>query len=266
MIAAKNGYIAEFVTGYLQREIRYECKVSGGTDLGLRDGSLGIATQRLVKLDADTNTISPAATLAEATHIVAQSDDTIREVPKDYNYTERYTQVPNLVVKNSAEVKTVALFKIVNKDDVKLIKVGEDAYAISAKYDTNAIKPGANTYLLTRTGFARYRVDGTVEYNANTIDGNSAGNIFMVELVNPDITAKAALPEGNIVTVTTVNGTKTYTKENFDASYVGGAKLNIGVDVSSTSVDKVEVDVEYKAGVITHFEFDLSNIIRGVNA
>lgn len=266
MIAAKNGYIAEFVTGYLQREIRYECKVSGGTDLGLRDGALGIAVQRLVKLNTATNTLSPAANLAEATHIVAQSDDTVRDLPRDYNYTERYTQCPNLVVKNSNEVKTVALFKIVNKDDIKLIKVGEDSYAVTAKYSGGTVVPGANTYLLTRTGYGRYKVNGTVEYDTNQVGGNPAGNIFYVEIINPDITSADDLPTGDIVTTKTAVRTATYDKTAFENDFTGGAKLIYAGDVTNTSVDKVEIDIEFKEGVITHYEFDLNDITRGANA
>lgn len=137
MTAAKSGIIAEFQTGYLQREIRLIATVAGGTDTGLRDGAEGYAVGRLVKCEGvgdgtDANPIvitAPAGVTAtsigNATHIIAQSDDTTRDVPSDYNYTERYTTLPNLVVKNTAvgEKKTVAVYKIVNPDDVKLINL-----------------------------------------------------------------------------------------------------------------------------------------------
>lgn len=137
MTAAKSGIVAEFQTGYLQREIRLIATVAGGTDAGLRDGAEGYAVGRLVKIDGvgngtDANPVvitAPAGVTANsignATHIIAQSDDTIRDIPDDYNYMERYTSVPNLVVKNTAvgEKKTVAVYKIVNPDDVKLVNL-----------------------------------------------------------------------------------------------------------------------------------------------
>ncbi len=137
MNAAKAGYIAEFKTGYLQREIRINANVTGGKDKGLRDGAEGIAVGRLVKVTADSAngdytvtavTGSDEATqVAAATHIIAQSDDTIRDVPSDYNYPEQYTTLPNLVVKNTTDAtdkKTVAVYAIINKDDLKVINLG----------------------------------------------------------------------------------------------------------------------------------------------
>lgn len=141
MNAAKSGIIAEFQTGYLQREIRLIATVAGGTDKGLRDRNddeTGYAVGRLVKIDPETNVgngtnekpiaiVAPtrvsATSLGDATHIIAQSDDTIRDVPEDYNYPERYTTLPNLICKNSTTGKTVAVYKIVNPDDVKLISL-----------------------------------------------------------------------------------------------------------------------------------------------
>lgn len=130
MNAAKTGFIAEFKTGYLQREIRVLAKVSGGTDTGLRDSSkTGYAVGRLVKLDPADNTFKAptgvsATSIGTATHIIAQSDDTIRELPEDYNYTERYSTLPNLICKNSTtDEKTVAVYKIVNVDDINIINL-----------------------------------------------------------------------------------------------------------------------------------------------
>lgn len=130
MNAAKIGFVAEFKTGYLQREIRVEATVAGGTDAGLRDSAkTGYAPGRLVVYNATNGTIvAPtgvtATNLGNATHIIAQSDDTIRDLPEDYNYTENYSTLPNLICKNSAEKKTVALYKIVNVDDIKIVKLG----------------------------------------------------------------------------------------------------------------------------------------------
>lgn len=134
MTAAKSGIIAEFETGYLQREIRLIATVAGGTDLGLRDSSKkGFAVGRLVEVTntggvyaIKAPTTAPSATsTGTATHIIAQSDDTIRDEPSDYNEMEKYSSLPNLICKNSeTEKKTVALYKIVNKDDIKLVDLG----------------------------------------------------------------------------------------------------------------------------------------------
>lgn len=133
MTAAKSGIIAEFETGYLQREIRLIATVSGGTDTGLRDSSkTGFAVGRLVQVTNTAGqyaiavpTTAPTATsIGTATHIIAQSDDTIRDEPSDYNEMERYSSLPNLICKNSTTKKTVALYKIVNPDDIKLINLG----------------------------------------------------------------------------------------------------------------------------------------------
>ena len=129
MNAAKNGFVAEFVNGYLQREIKVEATVAGGADKGLRDGKEGFAPGRLVVYNPTAGTIVAAqgvtaTSKGDATHIIAQSDDTIRDLPEDYNYTERYSTLPNLVCKNDVEKKTVALYKIVNVDDIKIVNLG----------------------------------------------------------------------------------------------------------------------------------------------
>jgi hypothetical protein len=129
MNAAKNGYVAEFKTGYLQRELIVEATVSGGTDKGLRDANKeGFAPGRLVVFNGTAITAAAnvsATSIGTATHIIAQSDDTIRDLPEDCNYTERYSTLPNCICKNSTtEKKTVALYRIVNADDVKIINLG----------------------------------------------------------------------------------------------------------------------------------------------
>lgn len=139
MTAAKSGYVAEFQTAYLQREIRLIATVAGGGDAGLRDASkTGYAVGRLVKCTGtgegtDASPIAITAptgvtetSIGDATHIIAQSDDTIRDVPEDYNYPERYTTLPNLIVKNTTggEKKTVAVYKITNPDDIKIVNLG----------------------------------------------------------------------------------------------------------------------------------------------
>lgn len=137
MTAAKTGIIAEFETAYLQREIRLVATVTGGTDKGVRnEKAVGYAIGRLVKVTGSgsgTNdnpvvitapTGVTATSLGDATHIIAQSDDTTRDEPADYNEMEKYSSLPNLVCKNSDSGKTVAVYKIVNPDDIKLVDLG----------------------------------------------------------------------------------------------------------------------------------------------
>ena len=132
MNAAKTGFIAEFKTGYLQREIKEIAKVTEGEDAGLRDVTkLGYAPGRLVKITESNGVLTiqqpdtpvSATSIGDATHIIAQSDDTIRELPEDYNYTERYSTMPNGICKNTSgtDTKTVALYKIINSDDIKIV-------------------------------------------------------------------------------------------------------------------------------------------------
>lgn len=137
MTAAKSGIIAEFETAYLQREIRLVATVAGGTDKGVRnEKAVGYAVGRLVVVTGSgsgTNaspvaitapTDVTATSIGNATHIIAQSDDTTRDEPSDYNEMEKYSSLPNLVCKNSTTGKTVAVYKIVNPDDIKLVNLG----------------------------------------------------------------------------------------------------------------------------------------------
>lgn len=131
---SRKGLIAEFKTGYLQREILlHQCVVNNGTDASVYDASkLGYMVGRVVKI-TESNGIhtitSPADTtdpLADGTHIIAQSDNTLRSVPEDYIPTEKYTSRYDGIVKNSAngtDYKPVAVYKIVNKDDIKLVDI-----------------------------------------------------------------------------------------------------------------------------------------------
>lgn len=141
----KNGFRAEFVTGYLQLEtVLHQAKVSGGIDESVHDTTkTGYAVGRLVKVTKNTdgtyNIVKPtngvgslAATadeeaitaaygvgIGDATHIIAQSDNTVRDTIDDYVKDEKYDPI----VKNTTEYKTVAVYKIVNADDVKLVRV-----------------------------------------------------------------------------------------------------------------------------------------------
>lgn len=139
MIAAKSGYIADFKIGYLQiASIEHQAEVIGGIDEA--GGLTGFAVGRLVvltRLSDGSCHIKPAAntsatSIGTATHIVAQSDDSLRNVPSDRIAVERYsTSNRNILANTSAStpsaatatMKSIALWKIVNSDDIKIIPV-----------------------------------------------------------------------------------------------------------------------------------------------
>jgi hypothetical protein len=139
------GYLADFKTGYLQiAVVEHRCEVTGGTDDADADGAgsgltAGYAAGRVVKLvrhtDGSCHLVAPADLtdpLADGTHIVAQTDDsldttTIRGEVLDFRPTELLkntaTSAPSAATAASSTVKRVALYKIVNTDDIKLIPV-----------------------------------------------------------------------------------------------------------------------------------------------
>lgn len=258
MQAAKRGYVAEFITGYLQREIRIEVKVVGGADEGLRDGARGIAVGRLVTL-AD-GAITPAASLAAATHIVAQSDDTIREAAEDYNYTERYSTVPNSVVKNSAVNKTVALYKIVNKDDVKLIDLGAVIAFEPMGFDSTGTII-TETYAVSRVVGSKIEIVGDIHYVETPYSalGLAAGYEFGVVIKNDRITSTDQLPTGTIVTVIGDNTRNSYTKNAFEAD--GSLILVANV---TPGASKPTLIVKWSEDSEETYIFDLSKT-KGVN-
>ena len=131
-----SGYLADFKTGYLAIATpEHRCEVMDGTDVN--SGKTGFAVGRLVKLvrlSDGTAYITAAGSvtatsIGDATHIVAQSDDsltagTIR--------TEALNFAPIGILANTevsipsaatATMKRVALYKIVNSDDIKIIPV-----------------------------------------------------------------------------------------------------------------------------------------------
>lgn len=146
MIAAKTGYIADFKIGYLQRAIiEHQVEVIGGTDTA--DGLTGFAVGRLVKLtrlaDGSAHIKAPtsvsATSISDATHIVAQSDDSLRNVNADVIPVEKYqTRNRNILGNTSsstpsgatATMKSIALYKIVNADDIKIIPVAPDTVSV----------------------------------------------------------------------------------------------------------------------------------------
>ena len=105
-------YKAKFRTAYDQREIVMDVAVIGSSDLVV--GQLVTLTEASGSVPAY---ISSAQSVSAATHIVAQSDMTMEygHVPvenRDYRYSDK--------VSLSTTPKKVALFKIVNKDDINI--------------------------------------------------------------------------------------------------------------------------------------------------
>ena len=264
MQAAKQGYIAEFKTGYLQIEIRKEFKVKNGTDNGLRDLLIkGIAVGRLAKEDGEY--LVPANGLDDAKYIVAQSDDTIRDLPQDYNYPERYTTLPNLIVKNSEEIKTVAVYQIVNKDDVKLIKIAEPVtIAQSTGYESEQfINTGVNTFKVV--GFAPYVAEPTVS-------GNPAGNYIRFKLVNAEINTADKFNAANTVEGTTIvykrhsgladDNTENKTTIATEIGTNGGIEIEACINNTNT----LTIEVMWRTNEWSKYTFDLTDLTRGTNA
>lgn len=143
-IAAKDGFIAEFKTGYLQREIViHQCAVTGGTDVSFGGDKTGYAVGRLVKITVNAAglpvisqpTQVTATSISDANYIIAQSDDTLRNTSADVIPAERYCTRSRGILANTVtgettpdatnpeHWKTVAVWKIINSDDVLIIPV-----------------------------------------------------------------------------------------------------------------------------------------------
>lgn len=155
----KNGFRAEFVTGYLQiAKILHNATVSGGIDEsqyrkkeqnGATVAVTGFGVGRLVKvapgnngtvtitkpttgvgtITASTNKstfdAAVAAGVGDATHIIAQSDNSVRNTIDEYIPTDKYSTVYDGIVADDATGKAVAVYPIINDDDIKLVQIGE---------------------------------------------------------------------------------------------------------------------------------------------
>lgn len=136
-----SGYLADFKTGYLQIAIpEHQCEVMDGADIN--GGKIGFAAGRLVKLvrlaDGSCYITAPAnvtaTSVGTATHIVAQTDDSLDTTSikgEQFN-----TAASGILANTTADaaatdaptgatgsMKRVALYKIVNADDIKIIPV-----------------------------------------------------------------------------------------------------------------------------------------------
>ena len=108
---------AKFRTAYGQREIPMELAVIGSTDLEVG---------QLVKITAKNGNvpayITAAASISDATHMIAQSDMTMEygHVPvedRNYAYSPK-VKCTAASATASSPVKKVALFALIDKDDV----------------------------------------------------------------------------------------------------------------------------------------------------
>lgn len=115
----------KFKTAYDQREIALDIVVAGSADL-----HVGELAQYVAAASGKPAYLTPAASAATATHIVAQSDMTMEygHIPvenRDYRYSDvvarsktgdAVTTTTNL--STASETKKVAVFAITDKDDV----------------------------------------------------------------------------------------------------------------------------------------------------
>ena len=141
-MARPTGYIAQFKIGYLQREIiLHQCAVKGGTDKAYDNSKTGYIVGRLVNITNNSNGLPvitaatgvSATSIGNATHIIAQSDDSLRNFPGDGAATDRYTTRYRGILENTVTSdttpsatnlehwKSVAVYKITDSDDIKII-------------------------------------------------------------------------------------------------------------------------------------------------
>lgn len=122
--------MASFRTGYLQREVYIDADVVGSAPLKVGD------CVQLHEATASVAAYITKSTFANATHIIAQSDQTLAygHVPvenRDYRYNPEVAATLS-VAPSSATTDTwkhLALFKIVNRDDIILAADGSDVSA-----------------------------------------------------------------------------------------------------------------------------------------
>ena len=131
----RKGKLARFKTGYLQiATILHQAKVTGGTDESIHNaatkgflvGRVVVATKGadgIYTLTAPSNTDTEAGILTGNAYIIAQSDNSMRGTPDDAIHTENYDTRYDGIVKNTDEPKAVAVYKIVNTDDIEFVEL-----------------------------------------------------------------------------------------------------------------------------------------------
>ena len=119
--------MASFRTAYLQREVYLDCDVVGSAPLKVGD------CVQYHEATASVAAYIQKSTFANATHIIAQSDQTLAygHIPvenRDYRYNPEVaaTIAAAPATATTTTWKHVALFKIVNRDDIILAADGSD--------------------------------------------------------------------------------------------------------------------------------------------
>lgn len=119
--------MASFRTAYLQREVYLDCDVVGSAPLKVGD------CVQYHEATASVAAYIQKSTFANATHIIAQSDQTLAygHVPvenRDYRYNPEVAATIASAPSTATTTtwKHVALFKIVNKEDIILAADGSD--------------------------------------------------------------------------------------------------------------------------------------------
>ena len=128
-------YKANFKTAYLQKEIAILTQVDGDGNVTADDTITGVdfkvhvgdvvtfngtkISLALAKSTVDADSVDPADAIKVGNYIVAQSDESMEygHIPveyRDYRYSDE--------VADSATAKKVALFKIMDVDDVNYVK------------------------------------------------------------------------------------------------------------------------------------------------
>lgn len=120
----------KFKTAYDQREIALDIVVAGSADL-----HVGELAQYVAAANGKPAYLTPAASAAVATHIVAQSDMTMEygHIPvenRDYRYSDVVARSKTgnaattvATLSSASETKKVAVFAITDKDDVVVYEV-----------------------------------------------------------------------------------------------------------------------------------------------
>lgn len=113
--------MASFRTAYLQREVPLDLVVVAAADAPLKVGNLVTVTPETATVSAY---MQKAASLAAATHIIAQSDMTLGygHVPvedRDYRYSPNVAGTATAApTDKTGTLKHVALYQIIDKNDI----------------------------------------------------------------------------------------------------------------------------------------------------
>ena len=115
-LASSNGATVA-VTGFgVGRLVKVTPGSNGTVTITKPTSGVGIITGSTNKTAFDA---AVAAGVGDATHIIAQSDNSVRNTIDEYIPTDKYSTVYDGIVADEAVGKAVAVYPIINKDDVK---------------------------------------------------------------------------------------------------------------------------------------------------